>query len=163
MKYLFFIISFILIEFSIPTNSQSSTPLQCSNIIGGGYYYSSTTSKCELCPEGTSCPQGIIFYSVDVNLSGKALCAEGYYQPQKGQSSCLPCPKDSRCTGKHPLYSLSISCLNHLTFSFQMNLGRGNKDFIMCDLSDTSLEGSGVCLRYKFHLISHFLFIKKIY
>jgi hypothetical protein len=107
MKYFIFIISFILLEFSIPVNSQSSTPLQCSNIIGGGYYYSSTTSKCELCPEGTSCPRGIIFYSIDVALSGKALCSEGYYQPQKGQTSCLPCPKNSRCTGKNHFLFLS--------------------------------------------------------
>lgn len=144
MKFIHFI-NFIVI--CVVVDSQSITPSSqyCSTL--GGNYYSSTTLKCELCPAGSSCPKGTVFNSIDVtSLSGKALCLQGYYQPQKGQTSCIICPKDSKCTGIH------IILMDFLWIDFVLNFffflkGLGNKDFTMCDISDTSLEGSGVCLR----------------
>ena len=56
----------------------------------GGFYLvsSAPSTRCEVCPEGSSCDEGV---------SIRVLCPAGTYQPLKQQVACLDCPEGFAC------------------------------------------------------------------
>lgn len=103
------------VGFFFVSNAQDSSS-SCNLQIGG--FYLDTSQACLPCNPGYGCPPGISITSLTVDAYK---CSPGTYQPAQGQTSCIPCPRNTAC----PL--------------------AGAINFNMCDPGNSAPIGSDAC------------------